>query len=363
LEGLSLRLKLDIQFFAGEKTEKATPKKRQDERKKGKVAKSQDVNTAILLLFSFSILFIFGGMMKNSMTTLYRQTFTEFINWDLTDNSVHQIFTGVSLEVAKMLAPIVLIVIVAGLASNFMQIGFMFTTEPLKFDLKKIDPIQGAKRIFSIRALVELLKSLLKITLIAVVTFAIIWIYKDQMMMMAFKDIEGSLSFFGKTTIIMGISATLVLLFLAIFDYAYQRYDFEKNMRMSKQDIKDEHKNIEGDPLIKSKIKEKQRQMAMRRMMSEVPSADVVITNPTHYAIAIKYDEDKAIAPYIVAKGTDQIAFKIKEIAKKHDVVTVENRPLARSLYSETEIGDLVPEEFFKAIAEILAYVYRLNKQ
>ena len=358
-----MRLKLDIQFFAGEKTEKATPKKRQDERKKGKVAKSQDVNTAILLLFSFSILFIFGGMMKNSMTTLYRQTFTEFINWDLTDNSVHQIFTGVSLEVAKMLAPIVLIVIVAGLASNFMQIGFMFTTEPLKFDLKKIDPIQGAKRIFSIRALVELLKSLLKITLIAVVTFAIIWIYKDQMMMMAFKDIEGSLSFFGKTTIIMGISATLVLLFLAIFDYAYQRYDFEKNMRMSKQDIKDEHKNIEGDPLIKSKIKEKQRQMAMRRMMSEVPSADVVITNPTHYAIAIKYDEDKAIAPYIVAKGTDQIAFKIKEIAKKHDVVTVENRPLARSLYSETEIGDLVPEEFFKAIAEILAYVYRLNKQ
>jgi len=363
LEGLSLRLKLDIQFFAGEKTEKATPKKRQDERKKGKVAKSQDVNTAILLLFSFSILFIFGGVMKNSMTTLYRQTFTEFINWDLTENSVHQIFTGASLEVAKMLAPIVLIVIVAGLASNFMQIGFMFTTEPLKFDLKKIDPIQGAKRIFSIRALVELLKSLLKITLIAVVTFAIIWIYKDQMMMMAFKDIEGSLSFFGKTTIIMGISATLVLLFLAIFDYAYQRYDFEKNMRMSKQDIKDEHKNIEGDPLIKSKIKEKQRQMAMRRMMSEVPSADVVITNPTHYAIAIKYDEDKAIAPYIVAKGTDQIAFKIKEIAKKHDVVTVENRPLARSLYSETEIGDLVPEEFFKAIAEILAYVYRLNKQ
>lgn len=358
-----MRLKLDIQFFAGEKTEKATPKKRQDERKKGKVAKSQDVNTAILLLFSFSILFIFGGMMKNSMTTLYRQTFTEFINWDLTENSVHQIFTGASLEVAKMLAPIVLIVIVAGLASNFMQIGFMFTTEPLKFDLKKIDPIQGAKRIFSIRALVELLKSLLKITLIAVVTFAIIWIYKDQMMMMAFKDIEGSLSFFGKTTIIMGISATLVLLFLAIFDYAYQRYDFEKNMRMSKQDIKDEHKNIEGDPLIKSKIKEKQRQMAMRRMMSEVPSADVVITNPTHYAIAIKYDEDKAIAPYIVAKGTDQIAFKIKEIAKKHDVVTVENRPLARSLYSETEIGDLIPEQFFKAIAEILAYVYRLNKQ
>ncbi|MBU5466762.1 flagellar biosynthesis protein FlhB [Virgibacillus sp. MSJ-26] len=358
-----MRLKLDIQYFAGEKTEKATPKKRQDERKKGKVAKSQDVNTAILLLFSFSILFIFGGMMKESMMTLYRQTFTEFIHWDLTENSVHQIFSGASIEVAKMLAPIVLIAIVAGLASNLMQVGFLFTAEPLKFDLKKIDPIQGAKRIFSIRALVELLKSLLKIVFIATVTFAIIWKFKDDMMMMAFKDIEGALSFFGKTTIIMGISATIALLFLSVFDYAYQRYDFEKNMRMSKQDIKDEHKNIEGDPLIKSKIKEKQRQMAMRRMMSEVPTADVVITNPTHYAIAIKYDEDKATAPYIVAKGTDQVALKIKEIAKNNDVVTVENRPLARSLYSETEIGDLIPEHFFKAIAEILAYVYRLNNR
>jgi len=358
-----LRLKLDIQYFAGEKTEKATPKKRQDERKKGKVAKSQDVNTAILLLFSFSILFIFGGMMKESMMTLYRQTFTEFIHWDLTENSVHQIFSGASIEVAKMLAPIVLIAIVAGLASNLMQVGFLFTAEPLKFDLKKIDPIQGAKRIFSIRALVELLKSLLKIVFIATVTFAIIWKFKDDMMMMAFKDIEGALSFFGKTTIIMGISATIALLFLSVFDYAYQRYDFEKNMRMSKQDIKDEHKNIEGDPLIKSKIKEKQRQMAMRRMMSEVPTADVVITNPTHYAIAIKYDENKATAPYIVAKGTDQVALKIKEIAKNNDVVTVENRPLARSLYSETEIGDLIPEHFFKAIAEILAYVYRLNNR
>jgi len=357
-----LQLKLDIQFFAGEKTEKATPKKRQDERKKGKVAKSQDVNTAILLLFTFIILSVFGPMMKDSMTTLYRHAFTEFIHWDLTEQSTHQIFLGAAIEVVKMLAPIVIIVIIAGFASNLMQIGFLFTTESLKFDLKKIDPIQGAKRIFSIRAIVELLKSLFKIVFIATVTFTIIWIYKDDMMMTAFKDVNGSLHFFGKTTMIMGISATIALLFLSVFDYMYQRYDYEKNMRMSKQDIKDEHKNIEGDPLIKSKIKEKQRQIATSRMMSEVPSADVVITNPTHYAIAIKYDENKASAPYIVAKGMDNIALKIKEIAKKHDVVTVENRQLARSLYSEIEIGDQIPEHFYQAIAEILAYVYRLNE-
>lgn len=356
-----MQLKLDLQFFAGEKTEKATPKKREDERKKGKVSKSQDVNTAFLLLFVFMILFIFGGSMKETMTEFYRQTFTEFINWDVTQDSVHRVFTGASIEVVKMLAPVIIIVIVAGLASNLMQIGFLFTTEPLKFDLKKIDPIQGAKRIFSIRALVELLKSLFKIVFIATITFAIIWMYKDDMMMMAFFNVEGALSFFGKITIIMGISATFALLFLAVFDYAYQRYDYEKNMKMSKQDIKDEHKNIEGDPLIKSKIREKQRQMAMRRMMSEVPGADVVVTNPTHYAVAIKYDEEKASAPYVVAKGSDEIALKIKEIAKKHDVITVENRPLARGLHSQTEIGDVIPEEFFKAVAEVLAYVYRLN--
>ncbi|WP_337019930.1 flagellar type III secretion system protein FlhB, partial [Oceanobacillus massiliensis] len=224
-------------------------------------------------------------------------------------------------------------------------------------------PIQGAKRIFSIRALVELLKSLFKIVLIGVITFAVIWIYKDDMLMMSFTTAEDALAFFARVTGIMGISAIIALLFLAVFDYAYQRYDFEKNMRMSKQDIKDEYKNMEGDPLIKSKIREKQRQMATRRMMSEVPNADVIITNPTHYAVAIKYDEQKADAPYVLAKGTDLTAQKIKEIARENGVMTVENRPLARGLYNAAEIGDVIPEEFFKAVAEVLAYVYRLEKK
>lgn len=354
---------MDLQFFAGEKTEKATPKKRQDERKKGKVAKSQDINTAILLLFSFIILVVFGSSMKNGMTSLYEHTFTEFIHWDVTEETVHRVFSGATIEAAKFLAPIMIIAILAGLASNFMQIGFLFTTEPLKLDLKKIDPIQGAKRIFSVRALVELAKSLLKIAFIGVITFMIIWIFKDDMLMLAFKNAENALGFFGRITIIMGVAAAIALLLLSVFDYAYQRYDFEKNMKMSKQDIKDEYKNMEGDPLIKSKIKEKQKQMATRRMMSEVPQADVVITNPTHFAIAIKYDEKKASAPYILAKGVDQVALKIKEVAKANDVITVENRPLARALYSATDIGDVIPEDFFQAVAEILAYVYKLERK
>lgn len=358
-----MHLKLDLQFFAGEKTEKATPKKRKDERKKGKVAKSQDINTSILLLFCFGALFLFGGFMLEQMTGVYVRSFTEHIHWELTEISVQQVFTSSVIESAKMLAPVMVVALIAGVASNLMQVGFLFTTESLKFDLKKIDPIQGAKRIFSIRALVELLKSLLKIVFIGAITFMVIWIYKDNMLMTAFTNPENSLAFFSRVTFIMGIAAIIALLFLSVFDYAYQRFDFEKNMKMSKQDIKDEYKNVEGDPLIKSKIKEKQRQMATRRMMSEVPNADVVITNPTHYAIAVKYDEDKASAPYILAKGTDQTALKIKEIAKANNVVTMESRALARGLYHATEIGDVIPEEFFKAVAEVLAYVYRLEKK
>lgn len=356
-------LKLNLQYFAGEKTEKATPKKRQDEREKGKVAKSQDVNTAILLLFAFIMLAAFGSFMKNGMTSLYVHSFTEYIHWELTTNTIMQLVREVFLEITKIVAPIMVVVLVAVTAANLMQIGFLFTTEPLKFDLQKIDPIQGAKRIFSIRALVELLKSLLKIIFIGTITFTVIWLHKDEMMMMSLKNAESAITFFGRVTIIIGISATIALLFLSIFDYAYQRYDYEKNLRMSKQDIKDEHKNVEGDPLIQSKIKEKQREIAMRRMMSEVPSADVVITNPTHYAIAIKYDEEKASAPYIIAKGKDEVALKIKEIAIAHDVMTVENRQLAQNLYSAIEIGEIIPEQFYQAVAEVLAYVYRLENK
>ncbi|MFD2657187.1 flagellar biosynthesis protein FlhB [Gracilibacillus thailandensis] len=358
-----MKLRLDLQYFAGEKTEKATPKKRQDARKKGQVAKSQDVNTAILLFFVFIILLVTGDNLKSTMSAMFSKSFTEYIHHDLTEEELSRMFLDVLSQISIAIAPIMLIAIVAGLASNFMQIGFLFTTEPLKMKLNKIDPIQGAKRIFSARALVELVKSLLKIAVVGVITFSIIWINRDEMMMLVDKDIHGALAFFGQMTIQMGVAAAIGLLIISVIDYAYQKYDFEKQNKMSKNDVKDEHKNIEGDPLIKSKIKEKQRQMAMQRMMSEVPNADVVITNPTHYAIAIKYDERKADAPYVVAKGVDFVAMRIKDIARNHDVVMVENRPLARALYDQVEIDEMIGEDFFQAVAEILAYVYRIQKK
>jgi len=358
-----MRLQLDLQFFAGEKTETATPKKREDERQKGRVAKSQDINTVLILFSSFVLLFVIGGFTKEHMLELFTVTFTDTIHQEVTIESTMTLLKSSLLQFAKIVAPMMAIAAVAAIAANLLQVGVLFTSEPLKLDVKKINPIQGAKRIFSVRALVELLKSLFKITMIGTITFSIIWFNKDEMMQLAFKEPENAVAFFGQVTIIMALSAVLALLFLAVLDYIYQKYDFEKNIRMSKQDVKDEHKNIEGDPFIKSKIKEKQQQMAMSRMMSEVPQADVVVTNPTHYAIAIKYDESIQSAPFVVAKGKDRTALKIKEIAKAHEVMTVENKPLARAMYDVVEIEEVIPEDFYQAIAEILAFVYQMEKK
>ncbi|WP_248511261.1 flagellar biosynthesis protein FlhB [Sporosarcina sp. NCCP-2222] len=359
-----LLLRLDLQFFAGEKTEKATPKKRQDSRKKGQVLKSQDVTSAIVLLFVFLFLFFAAGFMRDHFFVFFEHTFNEYLSIDQLDHEgVMLIYLQMVKQMAYILLPVMLIAVIAGVAGNLVQFGLLFTGEPLKFDLKKIDPIKGLKRIFSVRALVELLKSLLKITFIGSVTTFIVMMNIDKVLGLAFKTPHDTLVTVGQLVALMGIVASFVLLFISVLDYFYQKYDYEKNLRMSKQDIKDEYKNTEGDPIIKSRIKQRQREMAMRRMMQEVPKADVVITNPTHYAIALKYDDKDMDAPVIVAKGVDFVAQKIKLIAKEHDIVMVENRPLARALYDETEIGDRIPEQFFKTVAEILAYVYRIQRK
>lgn len=364
VDNMKLLLNLDIQFFSGEKTEKATPKKRQDARKKGQVIKSQDVTSAIVMLMVFIFLIFFAGSLRDELLAFFRQTFIHNIRIEtLTIDSVMHLFIETLIQMAFIIVPIMAIAVVGALAGNFLQFGFLFTLEPMKFDLKKMDPIKGLKRIFSVKAIVELLKSVLKIGFIGSVTTLIIWTNLPEVLALSFKSPWMTLITVGKLVGIMGIAASLVLLCVSILDWMYQKFDYEKNLKMSKQDIKDEYKNSEGDPLIKSKIKQRQREMAMRRMMSEIPSADVVITNPTHYAIALKYDEENMDAPRVIAKGTDFIAQKIKLIAKEHDVIMVENRPLARAMYDQVEIGDPVPEEFFKAVAEILAYVYRIKRK
>ncbi|WP_046175041.1 flagellar biosynthesis protein FlhB [Domibacillus indicus] len=356
-------LKLNLQFFAGEKTEKATPKKKQDSRKKGQVAKSQDLNTAVSLLVLFGFLSAFAVSMGKNIFHMFQHSIQYYMLMDVTEANLKTIVFEVMEQCAVILAPFMLAAVAAGVAANYAQVGWLVTGEPIKPKLEKLDPIKGFKRIFSMRSIVELLKSILKIGFVGTAAFVTLWINIEEVLKMALRPIEDTLPLVGSLTVQMGLAAAAALLVLGVLDYFYQKFDFEKSLRMSKQDIKDEHKNSEGDPLIKSRIRQTQREMAMRRMMQEVPNADVVITNPTHYAIALKYDESKRDAPYVVAKGTDYIAQKIKLIAKENNVMTVENRPLARALHDQTEIGDSVPEEFFKAIAEILAYVYRIKNK
>lgn len=352
-------IQLDLQFFAGEKTEKATPKKRQDSKKKGQVAKSQDVNTSVNLITVFSVLLLMGPYMYNHLLSLMKKYLQNFTMADFSEEGMQVILLEILVEMGLVLGPVFLAAVVAGILANVMQIGFMFSTESIQFKLEKLDPIKGFKRIFSMRAIVELLKSILKISFVGFVAFYVLWNRMEEIMILSQISVADAMATLADITIKVGYYAAVALLFIALLDYMYQKYDFEKNIRMSKQDIKDEYKNSEGDPLIKSKIRQKQRQMAAQRMMQEVPNADVVITNPTHFAIALKYDENDAEAPFVVAKGVDFVAQKIKYIAKENDVVMVENRPLARSLYDQAEVGQAIPEEFFKAVAEILAFVYK----
>ncbi|MFF2752581.1 flagellar biosynthesis protein FlhB [Psychrobacillus sp. NPDC058041] len=359
-----LKLRLDLQFFAGEKTEKATPKKRQDSRKKGQVLKSADVTSAVVLLSVFLFLFFSASFLRTELFSFFSVTFTKYmLIKTLTIETVLEIYKSLLMEMAKILLPIMGVAVVAAIAANFFQFGLLFTTEPLKFDLKKIDPIKGLKRIFSLKAVIELLKSILKISFIGSVTTLILWMNLEKVLSLSFKTAWDTLSTVGWLTGMMGIAASCVLLFISVLDFFYQRFDYEKNLKMSKQDIKDEHKNSDGDPIIKSRIRQRQREMAMRRMMQEIPTADVVITNPTHFAIALKYDDESMDAPTVVAKGADFVAQKIKLIAKENDVIMVENRPLARAMYDQVEIGQRIPDEFFKAVAEVLAYVYRIKQK
>ncbi|MDP5273456.1 flagellar biosynthesis protein FlhB [Chengkuizengella axinellae] len=357
------RLKLDLQYFAGEKTEKATPKKRQEARKKGQVAKSMELPSAFIFLFSFLFLYLFSSYFSERIKQFFIVPLTEFMQWETSIDNVMVMFGELVYSVLIFMLPLLILTMVLGFISNYVQIGFLFTPEPLKMKLSKLNPIEGAKKIFSLRAAVEFLKSILKVTIIGSVSFFILWNERMTIYSLSSNTLEYILSYTANLTVLLGILIGLILIVVAVIDYMYQKYDFEKQQRMSKQDIKDEYKKTEGDPLIKSKIKEKQRQMAMQRMMQEVPNADVVITNPTHYAVAIKYDVSTMQAPLVLAKGTDYVALKIKEVAKEHQITTMENKQLARALYQQVEIGDSIPNELFQAVAEVLAYVYKLKQK
>ena len=349
----------DLQRFDGEKTEEPTQKKRDDARKKGTVAKSQELNTAFILLIGFLILRILWEYIYGNIAD-YTVYLYSHLGQSTTTEGITELFIGIMILLAKTVLPVMFAILIVGLGINVFQVGLMISTERLEPKLDNLNPINGFGRIFSKRSLVELAKSIFKIIVIGYFLYLYL---KDQIPLLPqfiFFDLGQSLATAADIIFTMAFQVVGVIMIMAAADYAYQCWQTTQDLKMSKQEVKDEFKQMEGDPQIKGKIKQKQRQMAMQRMMQEVPKADVIVTNPTHLAVALSYKKGM-IAPTVVAKGQDLVAERIKQIAREHRILIVENKPVARALYEAVEVGDMVPAELYQAVAEILAYVYRIK--
>ena len=352
----------DLQLFNGEKTEEATPKRKEESKKKGQVAKSSDMSAVFVMLAAFYTLNLLGTGIYAELTSCMTGIFSSLTSTDFTINSVHILFLGLSLVFLKTVVPLLLTILIISIAVNYMQVGFIFSTEVLMPNFSKINPISGFQRLFSKRSLVELMKALFKVAIIGYFIYRFAVLQTVDIPKLINMELIDSLKLAGSLIINLAFQIIGVMMVLAAFDYFYQWWEHNQSLKMSKQEVKEEFKQTEGNPQIKGKIKEKQRAIAMRRMMQEIPKADVVVTNPTHLAIALKYDKNMA-APVVVAKGQDFLAERIKQIARDNKVVVVENKPLARALYPVVEVGNVIPPELYQAVAEVLAYVYRLKKR
>ncbi len=352
-----------ISADSGEKTEEATPKKKSEAKKKGQVAKSKELSSTFTLLTSTVLMIMLGAYILDTLKGVLTLFLNNYLTLELTEYTFKTVLLVSLMKFGLVVLPIVVPIMIMGIVASLMQSGFIFTNEPLKPDLKKLDPISGFKKIFSTRSLVDLLKNLAIVTTIAVVAYDFIKSNYLSIMRYGSLKIEAILGVFGSLVIDIFFKISIIMLIISISDYAYQRYKHNKDLKMSMQEVKEEYKQQEGDPQIKSKIRQKQREMASSRMMQAVPDATVVITNPTHLAIAIKYEQGGEGAPIVVAKGADNVAIKIKEIAKEKDIPIIENKPLARLIYKELDIGSEIPADMYQAVAEILALVYKLKKR
>ena len=363
-----VRFTYNLQFFgdSGDKTEKATPKKLDDARKEGRVAKSTDLINGVMLLLMFFVLRIFGSFMANG----FMESFTKYYN--KTADIAMEIFDvkqAVNLanemvfDIVIACLPVLIGSFIVAFMGNIVQVGWKVTAKPLKPKLDRLNPVGGLKRMFSQEKVVELIKSILKVLAIAIVAYNEV---KDRwkfiLNLYDFEFMQAIVNIFD-IVLDVGIKISIIFVIIGLADFVYQKWKHLHDLKMSKQEVKDEMKQSEGDPLVKGRIRQKMREGARRRMMQELPKADVVITNPTHFAVAIKYDKEKAEAPYVLAKGADFVAANIKEAAKQYDIEIVENKPLARMLYYNVEIGEQIPPELYQMVAEVLAYVYSIKNK
>lgn len=342
-----------------EKTEPATPRRRHESRQGGQVARSQDVPAAVLLLFGFLALALFGAPLWNTLVAIVRTALTPHAPVDL--DRVFPFALAAFVEVLKRVGPILLILFLAILVSMFAQVGLLFTVKPLIPTLSKIDPLKGLQRLLSIRSVMVAVINFGKLLVVGLVAYltlsgsAAAVIYASTV---GFHDVF----LLGWDLLFtLSIRMAAALLIMSLLDYAWQRYKHERDLRMTKQEVKDELRSMEGDPHVKRRRRQVQLQIAMQRLQSDVPKADVVVTNPTHVAVAISYDSETMMAPKVVAKGADEVAIRIRQIAMRYAIPIVERKALARGIFEAVEVGEYIPERFYRAIAEILAYVYELT--
>jgi flagellar biosynthetic protein FlhB len=344
----------------GERTEAPSAKRREDFRNKGQVAQSKEVHTAALLTTLLLFWLFYMPSFWQGLRTLLVAIWTSSGEFVISPASTVSLAVYLFQQVGLLLAPLFLLVLIVGFFSSFFQIGWLFTTTPLIPDLTRFDLIKGIARFFSKRSLLEVVKSLFKVILIGWIAFKTVLGKFDESLILVDTPAITIIGYIGRTAALILAKVCALLIFLAFIDYLFVRWEMEEKMKMTKQELKEEFKETEGDPFIKAQIRSIQQQMARKRMMAEVPKADVVITNPTHLSIAIRYNPQQMEAPMIIAKGADLIAMRIREIAREHNIPLVENPPVARLLH-KLDLGATIPEEMFKAVAEILAYVYSLK--
>jgi len=344
-----------------ERTEQPTQKKRDKAREEGQVAKSREL-ASIAVLGASLIYFYFGASaLMTRIMDMMKSHFSQAGSTTLMIDNIQPMAIDMILQTFVILAPFLILIIVASLAANLMQVGFMFSTKAIAPKFSKIDPFKGFKRMFSMRSLAELVKSVLKIAVIAMVAWLTVRSEIAATLPLMDQEVGEILVYISRVSFRILAMTCWVLVALAILDYAYQKWEHERNLKMTKQEVRDENKQTEGDPLIKGRIRRLQREMARKRMMAAVPKADVVITNPEHLAIALHYTPESMDAPVVVAKGAGFMAKKIREIAAAHHVPVMENKPVARLLYKMVRVDHAIPEAMYKAVAEILAQVYSLR--
>lgn len=343
------------------KTEQPTGKRLSEAKEKGNIPRSRDMTSTVTLMSGIIALYVTGSFMASTLKSTSRDVFSSMGVRDLTQGDIYVLLLKMLLNMALVLGPFLLIVIAAGVFTEISQGGISTSFEKIGFDLERLNPVQGLKRLFNKDAAVEMLKSFLKILIVGYMAYKVMRDEVNSIIYLVDMDVPAIAEFISHIAFKLVLHTCGVLFILAILDLAFVKWRFIENLKMTKQEVKDESKESEGDPQVKGKIKQRQYEQARRRMRLIIPTADVVVTNPTHFAVALKYDRQKMGAPVVLAKGVDFLAQKIKEIAREHNITLVENRPLARELYAQVKEGEEIPETLYAAVAEILAYVYKLK--